>query len=111
MPARGGDCHLLEQGTGLPEVKPVRAAPLSRLLKANGAMTALVDALQHLGLESEVSLSGRWARFEGDCCTVYVAEAARGGYYTWCDDPAMRTVQFHHNPNEAIQAGLLRAGA
>ncbi len=86
-------------------------APLCRLLKANGAMTALVEALRQLGLESEVSLSGRWASFEGNRCTVYVAEAASGGYYTWCAEPAARTVQFHHSPTEAIQAGLQRAGA
>ncbi len=41
---------------------------------------------------------------------MYVAEEAWGaGYYTWCDDPAERAVEFYLDPTEAIQAGLQRA--
>ena len=72
-------------------------------------MTELVDALRQLGLQGEVSFSGRWAKLEGEHCAIFVVEAARGGYYTWCDDPAARAVQFHINPVEAIQAGVQRA--
>lgn len=73
-------------------------------------MTQLVDALHALGLEGELSLSNRWARLQGEQCWVYVAEAAWGsGYYTWCDDPNARAVEFYHDPKEAIQAGLRRA--
>lgn len=41
---------------------------------------------------------------------VYVAESAWGtGYYTWCEDPEERAVEFYLDPTEAIQAGLDRA--
>jgi hypothetical protein len=73
-------------------------------------MTRLVDALQALGLHGEIILSGRWVKLVGERCSVYVAEAAWGaGYFTWCDDPQARTVEFYRDPVEAIQAGLRRA--
>jgi len=63
-----------------------------------------------LGLEGEVSLSGRWLELRGERFTVYVAEAAwGGGYYTWCDGPDRRTVEFYLDPAEAIRNGLRRA--
>ncbi len=74
------------------------------------AMTRLVDALHALGLDGEVTLSGRWVKLDGEHCPVYVVEAAWGaGYFTWCDDPQARTVEFYRDPVEAIQAGLRRA--
>lgn len=73
-------------------------------------MTRLVDALHALGLEGEVSLSDRWAKLQGERCWFYVAEGAWGsGYYTWCDDPQARSIEFYLDPVEAIQAGLRRA--
>ena len=73
-------------------------------------MTQLVEALRVLGLEGELSLSDRWARLEGQLCWVYVAEAPWGsGYYTWCDDPEVRSVEFYRDATEAIEAGLRRA--
>ncbi len=73
-------------------------------------MTRLLEALRALGLEGEVGLSGRWVKVRGDRCSVYVYEAAwDGGYYTWCDDPGDRTVEFYRDATEAIQAGLGRA--
>ncbi len=70
----------------------------------------LVEALHELGLHGEVQLSGRWAKLDGERCTVYVVEAAWGvGYYTWCDDPLDRKVEVYHDPVEAIQAALRRA--
>lgn len=72
-------------------------------------MTELVDALLALGLPSEISLAGRWARLEGGHCAIFVVAASRGGYYTWCDDPAARSIQFHRTAHEAIQAGRDRA--
>ena len=73
-------------------------------------MTRLVEALNALGLQGEIALSGRWIRLEGECCPVYVIEEAWGtGYYTWCDDPRARTVEFYRDPATAIQVGLRRA--
>ncbi len=75
-------------------------------------MTGLLEALRDLGLAGEISLSGRWVELRGERCAVYVVEAAwSGGYYTWCDDPAQRTVEHYLDPIEAIQAGLRRASA
>ena len=73
-------------------------------------MTQLVEALRVLGLEGELSLSDRWAKLQGQQCSVYVAEAPWGsGYYTWCDDPEVRSVEFYRDATEAIEAGLRRA--
>ena len=73
-------------------------------------MTQLTDALQSLGLEGEIALADRWITIQGQQTLVYVVEATRGsGYYTWCADPRARTVEFYHDPAEAIQAGLRRA--
>ncbi len=74
-------------------------------------MSRLLEALRVLSLEGEVDPSGRWARLQGERCGVYVYEAAwDGGYYTWCDDPGDRTVEFYPDAAEAIRAGLRRAG-
>ena len=73
-------------------------------------MTRLVEALNALGLQGEIALSGRWIRLNGERCPVYVIEEAWGvGYYTWCDDPQARTVEFYRDAATAIQAGLRRA--
>ena len=73
-------------------------------------MTQLVEALRVLGLEGELSLSDRWAKLQGQQCSVYVVEAPWGsGYYTWCDDPEVRSVEFYRDATEAIEAGLRRA--
>ncbi|MBA3944239.1 MAG: hypothetical protein H0X37_06700 [Herpetosiphonaceae bacterium] len=73
-------------------------------------MTRLVEALHALGLEGEAELEDRWVKIQGQQCWVYIAEAAwGGGYYTWCEDPESRTVEFYLEPTEAIQAGLRRA--
>ena len=73
-------------------------------------MTRLTDTLESLGLEGEVALAGRWVTIQGERTLVYVVEVARGsGYYTWCADPRARSVEFYHDPVEAIQAGLRRA--
>ena len=73
-------------------------------------MTRLVEALHALGMDGELSLSDRWAKLEGERCSVYIAEAGwNGGYYTWCDDPQARSVEFYLDPSEAIRAGLRRA--
>jgi len=73
-------------------------------------MTRLVDVLQALDLDAELDPSGHLATLQGERCSVYVYEAAWcGGYYTWCDDPAERTVEAYSDPAEAVQAGLRRA--
>jgi hypothetical protein len=74
------------------------------------AMTHLVDTLERLGLAPEESLDGRWIKFRGARCAVYIVEAAWGlGYYTWCDAPHERTVEFYRDAHTAIEAGLRRA--
>ncbi len=75
-----------------------------------GAMTRLTEALQRLGVEGEINLSGRWVKFQGGRFPVYVAEAAwNAGYYTWCEDSEERVVEFYLDPTEAIRAGMQRA--
>ena len=44
-------------------------------------MMRLVEALQTLGLQGEVSLGGRWVMLRGERCAVYVVEAAWGTHY------------------------------
>lgn len=73
-------------------------------------MTRPVEALRTLGLDGQVGRSGRWVTLDGERRRVYVAEAPRrGGYYTWCDDPAERAVEHYPDPVSAILAGLRRA--
>jgi hypothetical protein len=73
-------------------------------------MSRLEEVLGTLGLTAETSLDGRWIKLRGARCAVYVVEAAWGtGYYTWCDDPCDRTVEFYRDPHVAIRAGLRRA--
>ncbi|MDP9374475.1 MAG: hypothetical protein M3Q65_18900 [Chloroflexota bacterium] len=75
-------------------------------------MTRLVEALRTQELAADISLGGRWAELRGERGTVYVVETALGdGYFTWCDDPAARAVEFYRDPVEAIRAGLRRAAA
>ena len=75
-------------------------------------MTQLVEALQSLGLQGEIAPSGRWVKLQGDLCLVYVVQAVSGAaYYTWCEDPRERAVEFYQDPFAAIQAGLKRASA
>ena len=72
-------------------------------------MTQLVEALDALHLEGELSLADRWVKLQGQRCWVYVAAAKGGGYFTWCDDAQERAITFYHDPIDAIQAGLRRA--
>jgi len=73
-------------------------------------MSRLEDALLTLGYAGQFELSGRWATLRGERCVVFVVEAANAeGYYTWCDDPATRTVEFYREPAQAIVAGMCRA--
>ena len=72
-------------------------------------MTQLVEALDALHLEGELSHADRWVKLPGQRCWVYVAAAKGGGYFTWCDDPQERAIAFYRDPIEAIQAGLRRA--
>ena len=74
-----------------------------------GADTPLADALRQLGLNGDISLEGRWLTLPGDRFRVFVVESSRGGFFTWCDDPAERAVIFCRDAREAIQVGLSRA--
>jgi hypothetical protein len=78
-------------------------------MKQNRAMTEPVDALRQPGLGRELSCPGRRAKLEGDRFGLFVVEVAHGGYYSWCDDPAARTAQFHETPIAAMQARIQRA--
>lgn len=73
-------------------------------------MTKLVEALEALGLDGEVLLSGRWVKIRRMQCSIYVAETRWNVQYcTWCDHPQLRRVEFYSDPTEAIEAGLRRA--
>jgi len=75
-------------------------------------MTHLIETLDLLGLQGEQSLDGRWVKLHGERCAVYVVEATWGnGYYTWCDDPQARAVEFYRDAHTAIKAGLRRASS
>lgn len=70
----------------------------------------LVDALRELRLEAEMAMEGRWVRIQGKRCSVYVVEMARQrGFFTWCDDPDERAIEFHEDALDAIRSGLRRA--
>jgi len=70
----------------------------------------LVDTIDLLGLDADLAMEGRWVRIGGERCSVYVVELARGrGYFTWCDDPVERAVEFHEESLEANLSGLRRA--
>lgn len=74
-------------------------------------MTRLTEALQTLGVQGEILLSGRWIKIRGERCSVYVAEITWNQQYcTWCDAPGAREARFYSDPTEAIKAGLRRAG-
>ena len=73
-------------------------------------MTRLVEALRALGLDGEVTRSGRWVTLQGGCSPVYVVEAAWAvGYCTWCGGPAKRGAGYYPDATEAIRVGLRRA--
>ena len=72
---------------------------------------SLAAALRDSGLHGDLSHGGRWLTLAGDRFRVFVVESARGGYFTWCDYPAERTVVFHRDARAAIEAGLRRAAA
>jgi len=74
-----------------------------------GAATPLAEALRDLGLDGDLSLDGRWLTLAGDRFRIFVVASARGGYFTWCDDPAERTVLFQRDARAAIATGLRRA--
>lgn len=70
----------------------------------------LVDAIRYLGIEAELLMDGKWARLDGERFTVYVVELSRHpGFFTWCDDPAERAVEYYPDPVDAILSGLRRA--
>lgn len=70
----------------------------------------LVDALKELRLDAEMAMEGRWVQIQGERCSVYVVEMARRrGFFTWCDDPDERAVEYHSDPFDAIHSGLRRA--
>ena len=67
-----------------------------------------VDALHHLELDAEILADGRWACLDGTCCCVNDMEMWRHhGFFTWCDDPHERSVEYHMNALDAILSGLL----
>jgi hypothetical protein len=71
---------------------------------------SLVDALHQMGLEAEVAMDGKWVQIEGERCSVYVVELSRKrGFFTWCNDPDERAVEYHSDPFDAIHSGLRRA--
>jgi hypothetical protein len=74
-------------------------------------VTALLAALQQLGITADVELGGRWVAIRGERATAYITEAGWGdSFYVWCDLPEERAVERHRDPIAAIQAGLRRAG-
>jgi hypothetical protein len=74
-------------------------------------MSGLGDLLRAMGLSFEESLSGRWVKIRGREGAVYVVEGSRPpSYLTWCERWEAREVERYRTPEEAIAAGLRRAG-
>ena len=74
-------------------------------------MSYLGDVLRAMGLSFEESLSGRWVKIQGREGAVYVVEGSwPPSYLTWCDRWDAREVERYRTPEEAIAAGLRRAG-
>lgn len=89
---------------------PVEGRKQQPLTNRQGWAMRLVDALQELRLDAEIAMEGRWARIQGERCFLYVVEMSRHrGFFTWCDDPEERAVEFHSDPVDAITSGLRRA--
>jgi hypothetical protein len=87
-----------------------RAPALTGEEGSRAVVTALLAALQQLGIRADVELGGRWAAIRGERATVYVIEAGWGdSFYVWCDLPEERAVERYRDPIEAIQTGLRRA--
>jgi hypothetical protein len=74
-------------------------------------MTRLVETMRELGIDGEIEMSGSWVRIQGERCRAYVAEVARGGYYTWCDDRHNRSIRYYRTPSDAIRAAIERASS
>ncbi|MBI3978540.1 MAG: hypothetical protein HY331_10180 [Chloroflexi bacterium] len=74
-------------------------------------MSRLIQAMQRIGVPFEVAESGRWVRFEGETCTVYVVEGGPDHHFlTWCERWDDRRVERYLTAEEAIVAGVRRSG-
>jgi hypothetical protein len=74
-------------------------------------VTCLGNLLRAMGLSFEESLSGRWVKIRGRECAVYIVEGSRPpSYLTWCARWDARESARYRTPEEAIAAGLRRAG-
>lgn len=55
-------------------------------------------------------MNGKWARLDGAHCTFYVVELSHSrGYFSWCDHPCERIVEYHAELVAAVRSGLRRA--
>jgi hypothetical protein len=74
-------------------------------------VSALIAALEQLGIRANVELGGRWVAISGERGTAYVIEAGWGScFYVWCDIPEERAVKRYADARTAIQEGLRRVG-
>jgi hypothetical protein len=65
-----------------------------------------------MGLAWEDGPAGTWLTLRRGNDSVHLIENAGGTrFYTWCDNPAERTVQAFPNPYDAIRAGLKRCSS
>lgn len=80
---------------------------MSRLRRTK---TRLERALADMGIVAEIETDGRWARFRGESCDVYVVETSHGRrFLTWCDCLDETRVESLADPDDAIRTGLRRA--
>jgi hypothetical protein len=74
-------------------------------------MSALINALERLGIAASVELGGRWVAVRGEHGTAYVIETDWGSnFYVWSDLPEVRAVAHHADAMTAIREGLGRSG-
>ena len=72
-------------------------------------MSKLTTLLKDMGLDWEDGPAGIWVTLRRNNDSVHFIESAGGTkFYTWCDNPAERTVKAFGNPKDAIKAGLER---
>jgi hypothetical protein len=69
----------------------------------------LFQAVEQIGVEGQLSASGRWLSLPGSFCEAIVVEVSDSHFLAWCDHPEERLVKLFRDPLEAISDGLQRS--
>ena len=78
----------------------------------DGPVSKLIVTLKDMDLAWEEGYTGLWVTLRRGNDSIHFIENANGTrFYTWCDNPAERTVQAFEDPQDAIHAGLRRCSS